>query len=109
MQTIPSDWLCKHFPPRSKNVILQMDGNTWRAKYQHLTRGTSETGGLTGGWKTFALENKLEEFDVCVFKLVSNTEEDIVMDVTVFRVINDVVPLAQVPPGYEDVEEVEEA
>lgn len=52
----------------------------------------SRGGGLSTGWKKFALENFLEEFDVLVFKLVSKKDEVAVLDVDIFRVVSNIVP-----------------
>lgn len=69
----------------------------WPAKYsfEHGRR----TGGLTGGWKHFAVDNNLEEFDVCVFKLADQTNKPFIMDVQIFRVIGEFTPLDKVNSG----------
>ncbi|XP_028757606.1 B3 domain-containing protein REM16 [Neltuma alba] len=94
--SIPSKWLAEHLFPHSEDVILRTGGNEWHAKYsfEHGRR----TGGLTGGWKQFALDNNLEEFDVCVFELVGQGKP-LIMDVTIFRVIEDYSPLQNVSYG----------
>ncbi|KAI9113204.1 hypothetical protein K1719_015729 [Acacia pycnantha] len=93
--SIPSKWLAEHLSPYSEDVILRMGGNEWRAKYsfEHGRR----TGGLTGGWKQFAVDNNLEEFDVCVFELIGQSKP-LIMDVTIFRVVEEVTPLGKVNP-----------
>lgn len=50
-------------------------------------------GGLCPGWKKFALENSLEEFDVLLFKLdKQNDGAAIVFDVEIFRVVPEILP-----------------
>ena len=66
-----------------------MEEKTWRARFNYKVYG----GGLTGGWRNFAFGNNLEEFDVCLFELAGETTDAIVMDVSVFRVIDEVTPL----------------
>lgn len=87
-----------------------MGGREWNAKYSF--EPGRRTGGLTGGWKQFALDNNLEEFDVCVFELVGK-DKPVKMDVTIFRVIEECTPLVkvgstggkQVPNGIQSWEE----
>lgn len=94
MQTIPADWAKKHLPYSSKEVELRANGNTWKAKYHYKGYG----GGLTGGWKSFVMENFLEEFDVCVFDRVAGFQDTIVLEVKIFRVVEEVIPPSVVPP-----------
>lgn len=74
-------------------MILRTEENEWPAKFsfEHVRR----TGGLTGGWKHFALDNNLEEFDVCVFKLADKTHKPLIMDVKIFRVVEEFTPLGK--------------
>lgn len=94
--SIPSKWLAEHLSPHSEDVILRSGGNEWLAKYSY--EHGRRTGGLTGGWKQFALDNNLEEFDVCVFELVGQ-KKPLIMDVTVFRVVEECSPLDKVESG----------
>lgn len=79
-------------------MILRIGETEWLAKYSlHNIR---HTGGLTGGWKHFALDNNLEEFDVCVFKPGGQINNTLIMDVTIFRVVEEITPLSMVKsPG----------
>ncbi|KAI8549798.1 hypothetical protein RHMOL_Rhmol06G0053300 [Rhododendron molle] len=89
---IPSDWVRSRLPHKSQDVTLRVKENekTWHAKYEcRFGRGAS---GLVGGWKDFAFENNLEEFDVCLFELASGTHDRIVMDVSIFRVVAESIP-----------------
>ncbi|GAB4855322.1 hypothetical protein Ancab_023941 [Ancistrocladus abbreviatus] len=87
--TIPAEWMNKHLSKQNQAVTLQMGDKTWAARfnYDHHRGG----GGLSSGWKAFALENFLEEFDVCLFKLASQKDEPVVLEVTIFRVVPEVM------------------
>ncbi|KAH6765031.1 hypothetical protein C2S51_016280 [Perilla frutescens var. frutescens] len=86
--SIPAEWVKVHLPTRSQNVELRVGDNKWQAKY--LFKGYG--GGLSGGWKNFVLENFLEESDVCVFDLESVTRDVFILDVKIFRVVEEVIP-----------------
>ncbi|KAI3465381.1 hypothetical protein Pfo_022044 [Paulownia fortunei] len=86
--SIPAEWARVHLPNRSQDLELRVKDNTWQAKYHYKGYG----GGLTGGWKNFVLENFLEEFDVCLFDRVSGTPDTFILDVKIFRVVEEVIP-----------------
>ncbi|KAF7829723.1 B3 domain-containing protein [Senna tora] len=90
--SIPSKWITEHLSPYSEDVILRVGEREWPAKFsfEHGRR----TGGLTGGWKHFALDNNLEEFDVCVIRLADKTIKPMVMEVQIFRVVEEVTALS---------------
>ncbi|KAK4390617.1 B3 domain-containing protein REM16 [Sesamum angolense] len=90
--SIPAEWARLHLPKKSLDIELRVKDNVWKAKYHYKGYG----GGLTGGWKNFVLENFLEEFDVCLFDIVSGTEDTIIFDVKIFRVVEEVIPPSQV-------------
>ncbi|KAL0360770.1 UNVERIFIED_CONTAM: hypothetical protein Sradi_3761500 [Sesamum radiatum] len=90
--SVPAEWARFHLPNKSHDIELRINGNIWKAKYQYKGYG----GGLTGGWKNFVLENFLEEFDVCLFDLISGTDDTIILDVKIFRVVEEVIPPSQV-------------
>lgn len=101
MQSIPSEWVLSHLPHKSQNVFLHVKErgngrNAWRARYFCRASGSSRVGALTNGWKDFAFDNNLEEFDVCLFELASGTHDEILMDVSIFRVVAEVSPLTRV-------------
>ncbi|GAB2287465.1 hypothetical protein Dimus_021842 [Dionaea muscipula] len=81
--TIPAKWFAKHFSPQNRQVILRVGEKTWMTRL-YYSEG-KKAGGLSAGWKTFVLDNRLEESDVCLFKLCSH--EPIVLDVSIFRVV----------------------
>lgn len=78
----------------SQDVILRHDDKTWNTKY--IFWRPRSTGGISGGWKSFALDNNLELYDVCVFSPARLEIQPIILDVTIFRVVNEVAPLNQV-------------
>lgn len=99
--SIPSEWVLSHLPHKSQNVFLRVKErgngrNAWRARYFCRASGSSRVGALTNGWKDFAFDNNLEEFDVCLFELASGTHDEILMDVSIFRVVAEVSPLTRV-------------
>ncbi|XP_019458604.1 PREDICTED: B3 domain-containing protein REM16-like isoform X1 [Lupinus angustifolius] len=96
--SIPNKWIFEHMPQKSQNVILRVGGTEWLAKYSlHNIR---LTGGLTGGWKHFALDNNLEEFDVCVLEPAGQINNALILDVSIFRVVQEITPLGMVgTPG----------
>ncbi|CAJ1972637.1 unnamed protein product [Sphenostylis stenocarpa] len=92
--SMPNKWIGEHIPPMSQDVILRMGKGEWIARYSY--HNIRHTGGLTGGWKHFALDNNLEEFDVCVFKPAGQMNDTLVIDMTIFRVVQEIVPLSAV-------------
>ncbi|KAG8377682.1 hypothetical protein BUALT_Bualt08G0058200 [Buddleja alternifolia] len=86
--SIPSEWARIHLLDKTQDIELRVKDNKWHAKYHFKGYG----GGLTGGWKNFVLENFLEEFDVCLFDLVSGTQDQFILDVKIFRVVEEVIP-----------------
>lgn len=92
-QSIPTDWATANMDRRNQDLILRVGEGTWRARYRLTGRGS---GGLSSGWKNFALENNLEQSDVCLFNLANDIDKNIILDVTIFRVVEDVVPLTLV-------------
>ncbi|XP_058731657.1 uncharacterized protein LOC131603372 [Vicia villosa] len=96
--SFPNKWRINHLSSSSQNVILRMGKIEWLGKYRyHKTRSN---GGLTGGWKHFALENNLEEFDVCLFKPAGHMDKTLILEMTIFRVVEEITPLTAVnSPG----------
>ncbi|XP_060200842.1 LOW QUALITY PROTEIN: B3 domain-containing protein REM16-like [Lycium barbarum] len=92
---IPSEWARVHLPRRNLDVMLRIKEKTWQAKFQNTDYG----GGLTGGWRRFVLENFLEEFDVCVFNLTCGEDGATILDVNIFRVVEEVTPPSRVTPA----------
>ncbi|XP_054822867.1 B3 domain-containing protein REM16-like [Prosopis cineraria] len=82
--TIPTKWMTEHFPLQSEDVILRVGESEWLAKYTF--EATRHTGGLASGWKQFAVDNNLQEFDVCVFNLAGLGKKPLTLEVKIFRV-----------------------
>ncbi|KAJ9166162.1 hypothetical protein P3X46_020948 [Hevea brasiliensis] len=83
--SIPSAWTSKNLRSLEKqDVILRTKENTWHTKFYY--QKSKNSGGLSSGWKSFALANDLQEFDVCVFEPGSPVNDAIVLDVNIFRV-----------------------
>ncbi|XP_057550196.1 B3 domain-containing protein REM16-like isoform X2 [Amaranthus tricolor] len=92
--TVPAAWQSKRRLRNLQEVILRVGEKTWHTTF--LCYG--KKGGLSAGWKTFALDNFLEEFDVLVFKPVSRSDEVVMMDVAIFRVVSTISSL--IPIAY---------
>ncbi|CAN1255311.1 Putative B3 domain-containing protein At5g58280 [Linum perenne] len=62
---LPSQFCNNYLPKRDSDIILEDEnGSTYDTKY------LSERAGLSGGWRGFALERKLNDGDALVFQLV---------------------------------------
>lgn len=86
--TIPAEWARSHLPQKNINVSLHVNEKTWLAKCYYKT----SSHGLAGsGWKNFALDNFLEKDDACVFSLVSQSDNSVIFNVRIFRVVEEVV------------------
>lgn len=94
--SMPNRWIGSHVSPTSQDVILHMGKGEWIARYSY--HAIRSNGGLTGGWKHFSLDNNLEEFDVCVFKPAGYMNNSMVIDVAVYRVVPEIVPLTAISP-----------
>lgn len=87
-QSIPSAWTTKHLRSLEKqDVILRTKENTWHTKFYY--QKSKNSGGLSSGWKSFALSNDLQEFDVCVFEPGIPVDNAVVLDVNIIRVFHD--------------------
>nr|DAD40563.1 TPA_asm: hypothetical protein HUJ06_014886 [Nelumbo nucifera] len=92
--TIPAAAVRMHFLPRSEDVILSVDGKTWRVMFRSRSPGQ---GAFLNGWPKFVLHNNLEEGDVCVFEVGKRRNNFLHIDVKIFRVVEEVVPLQVFP------------
>nr|ACJ86285.1 unknown [Medicago truncatula] len=96
--SFPNKWILNHLAPSSQDVILRMGKNEWLGKYCY--HNIRNNGGLTGGWKYFALDNNLEEFDVCLFKPAGHLHDILILEMSIFRVVEEITPLTAVhSPG----------
>ncbi|WCJ35342.1 AP2/B3-like transcriptional factor family protein [Euphorbia peplus] len=83
--SIPSSWMTKHgYAFEKQDVILRRGEDLWHTKYYY--QKSKNNGGLSSGWKNFAVTNSLQEYDVCVFEPGEPTKDAIVLDVSIFRV-----------------------
>lgn len=94
MQFIPTQWVTKNLALRNQDIILRVGSDEWPAKFNFTP--SRQCGGLTSGWKHFSIDNNLEEFDVCVFEPVTKSSGPVVLEVKIFRVVEDVTPLTRV-------------
>jgi hypothetical protein len=86
IQVIPSAWSTRHFRTLEKKVvILRVKENTWNTNFLYYK--SKNSGGLSSGWKSFALDNNLQEFDVCLFEPSGTINNSFVLDVNIFRVL----------------------
>ncbi|XP_045802422.1 putative B3 domain-containing protein At5g58280 [Trifolium pratense] len=65
---LPSRFCVEHFPKTVYNMTLEDED---ASEYDVVYLGSR--GGLSGGWRAFALENKLDDGDALVFELVEPT------------------------------------
>ncbi|KAG1362104.1 putative B3 domain-containing transcription factor VRN1, partial [Cocos nucifera] len=81
--TIPNCFAAEHLPRENRTIDLRLPRGKklWRMSYLHYDNFS----GLGKQWKKFALDNNLEEGDVCVFELTG----ELVLDVHIFRAVND--------------------
>ncbi|CAO2828033.1 unnamed protein product [Amaranthus hypochondriacus] len=88
--TIPSEWNPKSKFRKGEEVILKTKANEWVCR---ISIGSTNTGLQGSSWMNFARENFLEEFDVCLFvPSTSSIKGMYVFDVSIFRVVPEVVP-----------------
>ncbi|XP_043714419.1 B3 domain-containing transcription factor VRN1-like [Telopea speciosissima] len=86
---VPLVFARDHFSVGFHRVKLRLsNGGTWPARF--FLRSSIKAL-LSGGWNAFARENILLEGDCCVFEVLN--KKDIEMKVSIFRVVEDWVPL----------------
>ncbi|XVE55966.1 hypothetical protein DITRI_Ditri03aG0199600 [Diplodiscus trichospermus] len=93
---VPAAWVAKYLSKANEDVILRIDKRTWRTRF--LYHRARECGGLSGGWKIFVNDNNLKEHDACVFQPADIGRKPVILDVSIFRVVETAVPLTQLPP-----------
>ncbi|XVF63959.1 hypothetical protein PTKIN_Ptkin09bG0128600 [Pterospermum kingtungense] len=94
---IPTAWVHKRLLKENVDVILRINKRTWKTRfYYHRGR---DCGGLSGGWRNFVNDNNIEEHDVCVFEPANTGRKPILLDVSIFHVLQSAVPLSQVNPA----------
>ncbi|KAG9152713.1 hypothetical protein Leryth_023465 [Lithospermum erythrorhizon] len=92
--TVPCWWSNDYLPNKHVIMKLQLGGKIWPVKFNKRYTG----GVIIGGWKMFSMDNSLEEGDVCLFNIISNKSDPIVMEVKIFRVVEEVVPPTPLRP-----------
>ncbi|KAM7266747.1 hypothetical protein ACFE04_004644 [Oxalis oulophora] len=90
---IPVGWVKRYMALQNQEITLHCNERVWHTKFYYVEK--RGTGGLALGWRHFALENNLEESDVCVFEPTNLPSSPIVLDVYIFRVVEEVVPPTQ--------------
>ncbi|KAK9691691.1 hypothetical protein RND81_09G212400 [Saponaria officinalis] len=90
---IPADWVHKNLSCQHQKVVLRVGEKTWVGMFHNYGR-RGHSGGLATGWKNFALQNNLEDSDVCLFKPASEKDDStLILDVEIFRVVQETTPL----------------
>ncbi|XP_021721957.1 B3 domain-containing protein REM16-like [Chenopodium quinoa] len=88
--TIPSESNLKSHLRNGQVVSLRMEGKIWDCIVSKSSR--NHVGFQCSGWRTFVRDNFLEEFDVCLFVPSIKKNGRYVLDVSIFRVVPEVVP-----------------
>lgn len=94
--SIPTGWMTKSMSLEIQDVTLRLNGKTWQTKFHYYASRTY--GGLSGGWKSFVMDNCLDEFDVCVFECANTAAKPLTLDVKIFPVLQSVVPISEIKP-----------
>ncbi|RHN78212.1 putative transcription factor B3-Domain family [Medicago truncatula] len=85
---VPSQFANNHMKKEQSDILLQLlDGRVWDAKYCSAK--------INGGWKKFAVHNKLKIGDVCIFELTKS--QYLTLKVIIFRLEED--PHSPSPQG----------
>lgn len=90
-QLMPSGWVANHMELQNQDLILRTGKSCWKTKFNY--NRIRRVGGISCGWKYFSVDNNLEEFDVCVFEPGIPISNTFVLDVKIFRVVEDLTPL----------------
>ncbi|GKV04719.1 hypothetical protein SLEP1_g16833 [Rubroshorea leprosula] len=94
---IPTGWMTRFMALEPQDVILHLNDDTWQTRFTYFaSRGY---GGLSAGWKSFVVDNNLDEHDVCVFECADPTIKPLILDVKIFPVLQAVLPLNEVAPA----------
>ena len=71
----------KHLPEERTSTTLICRGRSWAMRYC----GDLKTKRLDADWMDFAVDNRLQVNDACVFELVTGTREEVVFQVQILR------------------------
>uniref|UniRef100_A0A803KNC1 TF-B3 domain-containing protein n=2 Tax=Chenopodium quinoa TaxID=63459 RepID=A0A803KNC1_CHEQI len=91
---IPAPWSRTYLTRKHQDMKLRANGKNWTVRFNAEPRYGG--GVFISGWSNFAVDNLLQEFDVCLFKLVSQKDEPVIFDVSIYRA----VPEAAHLPSY---------
>ncbi|XP_050236573.1 B3 domain-containing protein REM16-like [Mercurialis annua] len=93
LMLVPWVWVSKHITSEENQyIILRIKEKTWQIRLYY--RKQLSRGSFAGGWKGFVLDNSIKESDVCVFEPGIPLDNMIVLDVNIFRVVQEMSPLA---------------
>ncbi|XP_055960185.1 B3 domain-containing protein REM16-like [Mercurialis annua] len=93
--SIPWAWVSKHITSEENQyVILRIKEKTWKIRLYYSKE--PNRGCFIAGWKSFVLDNSIKESDVCVFEPGIPLDNMIVLDVNIFRVVQEMSPPAPV-------------
>ncbi|KAF5183951.1 B3 domain-containing protein rem16 [Thalictrum thalictroides] len=99
--TLPRKFLIENFSQVPEIGQLRVTGKakTWIVTI--LAKGLDNIQpGISGGWANFVMGNNLEKGDACLFELDNINpicESVMKFDVTIFRVVDKIVPLKRIP------------
>ncbi|KAL3378502.1 hypothetical protein AABB24_004430 [Solanum stoloniferum] len=89
---LPKEWAQKNMRKKSETITLRIpsSGRTWSASIRCRMEGLV----IQSGWDDFAMDNDLEEFDICVFELAQGGKHDskpVILDVYIYPVENEIM------------------
>lgn len=86
--------MLKYISLENQDLFLRYGEKEWRTRFNY--NRLRKCSGLASGWNHFAVDNNLEEFDVCVFEPGSPVNNSFCLDVKIFRVVEEITPLTAV-------------
>lgn len=79
---------------KNQDFYLRYGEEEWRTRLNYYQ--SRKCVGITSGWKHFAVDNNLEQFDVCIFDPCNREDGPFCVDVKIFRVVPEVTCLTPV-------------
>ncbi|KAM3252827.1 hypothetical protein T459_06661 [Capsicum annuum] len=88
----PRAWAQEHMRQKSETITLRIPstGRTWPASIRCRMEGLV----IQSGWEDFVMDNRLDEFDVCVFELALGGKHNsipVILDVHIYPVKNEII------------------
>ncbi|XP_050211906.2 B3 domain-containing transcription factor VRN1-like [Mercurialis annua] len=80
---IPTSFVMEYFNKPQGRVLLRIDGKLWPTKCKYYDSDGRPSAKLSHGWKEFAIGNRLEIGDICVFELIDRCNTT--LEVSIFR------------------------